>query len=115
MKSSASVRQQTDDISKTILNQISQNSARISKEATIIIKQSFYSFSRAPIDTAESQKQSTAAVSIVGKTTKIDTKIATQYFSFIANALGSSRKFGERNPLLAAEEKIVTLVINSLK
>ncbi len=114
MKSTRTTKQQTEDIINGLLQKVAQNKATLSKNSTSAIKKAYYGFSKAPIDTGESQRQS-AAILTIGKTILVDTKIDTNYAKFFAFGLGSNRKYGERNPLKAAEDDIVKLIINTLR
>lgn len=108
-------------VEKIFWKKLKAKRQRIENWATKYAQQGFNSptFSKAPIDTAESQSRTSAALTIIEELryASLQYTIDTEQAKYFVEGLGSNRKYGKRDPIMASWQASMksklTEIINS--
>jgi len=102
-----------------VLQKMQRASISFPRAGTDILQAQYNRFSKKPIDTGESLENSTVTsqVDFSAKTLTITLRISTPYSPYFRFGLGSSRKYGNRDPIKLAipifKTNIIQLIRNS--
>lgn len=112
-----SPQQQANEIKTNLIKKIAAQRSFLEVEATKHIKDSFFDFGKAPIDSGESQDKSLAKLLLGSFGLIIKMAIQTDYAIYFIRPVKESNpnfKYGERNPMAKAEQKIVNTILKNL-
>lgn len=105
--------QQALEIKLNLIRQIWSKKSLIETQSTQLIKDSFFDFARPPIGNGESQDSSLAELQIFGTVFAIVLAINTDHAKYFINPQSPKNpnyKYGDRNPLEKAQQKIIKTI-----
>ena len=114
---SGSIQEIARRIADKKVEEIKRKTGAIKNMGTQFIQASYESdFTKSPIDTGLSQRLSGLdTVNFNGLLITLGLKIGTDYALYFRRGLGSSRRYGNRDPLQMAKDRIINGFLNYIK
>lgn len=113
-KFSRSEKQIADDLAKKIIQKVATKKIALVRTGTLFIQKEFNAFPKPPIWSGTSQANSFASLEVSILSIILTMTIKTDYSKYFVKGLGSSKKYGERDPMRPAMRSLVEGVLEEM-